>query len=251
MATFIYPTVKRVTSGFRTKERPTHNGVDYAQPGYHKIKAVAGGKVTRSYNSDSYGQCIMIEHTVNGETWESVYAHLRNGSRKVKSGDHVKQGQVIGVMGDTGRSFGQHLHFELHKGGNWNINKTHAVDPEKYLGKNLVAVNLKVDGKWGVKTTSALQEVLGTVVDGEISDQIRNAITEAFYGNTIKFGSGKKGSLVIKALQQLIGARVDGLLGPETIGKLQKYLGTTHDKVLSRPSEVVKELQRRLNKGNL
>ncbi|WP_245548536.1 peptidoglycan recognition protein family protein [Gracilibacillus lacisalsi] len=109
--------------------------------------------------------------------------------------------------------------------------------------------NLKIDGKWGNATTRALQEYLDTVVDGIISDQLRNAITEAFYGSTIDFGNGRKGSLVIKALQSKIGAKVDGLLGPNTIGKLQKYLGTVYDKKLSRPSLVVKELQRRLNAG--
>ncbi len=115
--------------------------------------------------------------------------------------------------------------------------------------KSKSKANLKIDGKWGNATTKALQENLDTVVDGKISDQLRNAITEAFYGNTIDFGNGKKGSLVIKALQSKIGAKVDGLLGPNTIGNLQKYLGTVYDKKLSRPSLVVEKLQRRLNKG--
>ncbi|SFL38603.1 N-acetylmuramoyl-L-alanine amidase [Gracilibacillus orientalis] len=109
--------------------------------------------------------------------------------------------------------------------------------------------NLKVDGKWGNSTTRALQQYLDTVVDGIISDQVRNNVTNAFYGTTIDFGSGKKGSMAVKDLQSKIGAKVDGLLGPETIGLLQKYLGTTYDKKLSRPSIVVKELQRRLNEG--
>lgn len=110
---------------------------------------------------------------------------------------------------------------------------------------------LTVDGKWGNATTKALQEVLGTVVDGKISDQVQNSVTQAFYGNTIVFGNGQKGSMVVKALQKKIGAKADGLLGPNTIGALQKYLGTVHDKKLSRPSLVVKELQRRLNNGQL
>ncbi|MFD2637678.1 M23 family metallopeptidase [Piscibacillus salipiscarius] len=246
MATFIYPTVKRVTSEFRSNSRPDHHGTDFAQPGYHEIKAVANGKVTRSYESDSYGQCVMIEHKINGDTWESVYAHMRDGSRKVSVGDKVKQGQVIGVMGNTGHSFGQHLHFELHK-GNWNINKTHAVDPEKYLGKNLYSPNLKVDGKWGTKTTRALQKALGTVEDGIISDQLKNDVTKMIVSG-ITFSQG--GSLVIRTLQRKIGATVDGYLGPETVSELQKYLGTPIDGVISDPSLVVKELQRRLNKGN-
>lgn len=69
----------------------------------------------------------MIVHTINGQTWETVYAHMRAGSHRVSVGQQVKQGQVTGIMGNTGHSTGQHLHFELHK-GRWNINKTNAVD---------------------------------------------------------------------------------------------------------------------------
>ncbi|GAA5417804.1 hypothetical protein Pryu01_02880 [Paraliobacillus ryukyuensis] len=50
--------------------------------------------------------------------------------------------------------------------------------------------DLTVDGKWGNATTTALQEYLDTVVDGIISDQVHNDVTEAFYGDTIDFGDG-------------------------------------------------------------
>ena len=70
-----------------------------------------GGQVSRSYFSTSYGECIMIVHNINGVTWETVYAHMRSGSRTVKQGDYVTQGQTIGVMGETGQAYGQHLHF--------------------------------------------------------------------------------------------------------------------------------------------
>lgn len=106
--------------------------------------------------------------------------------------------------------------------------------------------NLTIDGKWGSSTTKALQKALGIVVDGMISNQIRNSVTNNLYGS-VTFGTG--GSLVIKSLQRKVGAKVDGYLGSETIRKLQSYLGTVVDGKLSRPSLVVKELQRRLNKG--
>ncbi|WP_117168886.1 M15 family metallopeptidase [Paraliobacillus sediminis] len=110
--------------------------------------------------------------------------------------------------------------------------------------------NLKVDGVPGKNTIKSLQLELGTTADSYISDQVHNQATDAFVSG-IKFGAGKKGSLVVKALQELIGAKQDGLLGPNTVGKLQKYLGTTYDKVISDPSAMIKELQRRLNKGKL
>ncbi|MGG5787892.1 M23 family metallopeptidase [Bacillus pretiosus] len=145
MATFIYPTdTKRVTSGFRG-DRPDHHGIDLAEAGYHPIYAAASGKVSRSYLSSSYGECIIIVHNINGVTWETVYAHMRSGSRTVKEGDSVTQGQTIGVMGETGQAYGQHLHFEMHKGG-WNINKSNAVNPLDYLGKGGVVGTPQPEG---------------------------------------------------------------------------------------------------------
>ena len=135
MITFIFPTVERVTSKFRTKERPKHHGVDFAQKGVHFIKAVADGKVTRSDYSKSYGEVVYIEHNIHGEIWESVYAHMQKNSRRVKVGQVIKQGHEIGIMGNTGDSTGQHLHFELHR-GKWNMEKSNAVDPLLYLGQD-------------------------------------------------------------------------------------------------------------------
>ncbi|WP_242315422.1 M23 family metallopeptidase [Bacillus cereus group sp. BfR-BA-01355] len=143
MTKFIYPTdTTRVTSGFRGS-RPDHHGVDLAESGYHPIYAAASGQVSRSYLSSSYGECIMIVHTIDGVTWETVYAHMRSGSRTVKEGDYVTQGQTIGVMGNTGQSSGQHLHFELHE-GRWNISKSNAVNPLDYLGKGTGGENKPV-----------------------------------------------------------------------------------------------------------
>lgn len=76
-----------------------------------------------------------------------------------------------------------------------------------------------------------MQDYFGTTVDGVLSGQSRNSVTNVLYGG-VNFGSG--GSLVIKALQRKLGVKADGLLGPATIKALQKYLGTTQDGVLSR-----------------
>jgi hypothetical protein len=105
---------------------------------------------------------------------------------------------------------------------------------------------IAVDGYWGPETTKALQKALGTVQDGYLSNQSKNSITSTLTGG-VEFGKG--GSMVIKTLQKKIGAKVDGYLGPETIRKLQKYLGTIQDGKLSKPSMVVKEMQKQLNQG--
>ena len=160
--------------------RPDHHGIDLAESGYHPIYAAASGRVSRSYISSSYGECIMIVHTIDGVTWETVYAHMRSGSRTVKEGDYVTQGQTIGVMGNTGDSSGQHLHFELHK-GSWNINKSNAVNPLDYLGKGdgggttdpsdkplqpkgLGIATSKYPEGWGINLYSGPEKMLGLQV---------------------------------------------------------------------------------------
>lgn len=164
VSNFIYPTNCPVTSPFNDPSRTNHFGVDFACSGDNNpIVASASGTVTRSDVSTSYGEVIFILHNINGQEYETVYAHMQTGSRTVNLGDTVTQGQTIGIMGNTGESTGQHLHFELHV-GRWNDAKSNAVDPIPYLGtgtggggdapvktKNNVVVMLLVDALNGWK----------------------------------------------------------------------------------------------------
>src|SRR5690625_3343707 len=131
------------------------------------------------------------------------------------------------------------------KGGGGSTNTSKPVKKPSKAQKT--TSKLTVDGKWGPATTRALQRALGTPADGIISNQLRNNVTTALYGNTVRFGRG--GSPLVRAVQRKIGAQVDGYLGPDTIRRLQRYLGTVVDGKLSRPSLVVIEMQRRLNNG--
>lgn len=129
-----------------------------------------------------------------------------------------------------------------------NLRLLKALRDGKASSKPKPKAKLTVDGKWGKDTTKALQKALGTAVDGIISRQPRNSVTQSLYGGTVSFAGGN-GSPMVRALQKKMGARADGKLGPSTVRALQKYLGTTQDGVLSRPSLVVKELQKKLNSG--
>ncbi|MFC7372969.1 murein hydrolase activator EnvC family protein [Fictibacillus iocasae] len=124
----IKPASGALTSGYANRFDGMHYGVDIAQGGTVPIHAAADGTVIRSEYSNSYGNVIYISHYINGQTWTTVYAHMR--SRAVQGGS-VKRGQMIGYMGNTGQSMGQHLHFELHKGP-WNQAKSNAVNPAAY-----------------------------------------------------------------------------------------------------------------------
>lgn len=107
-----------------------HYGIDIAAPRGTSIVAVADGYVTNASYSSSYGNWVIITHSVNGQTYTSVYAHMDNLS--VSQGQYVEKGEYLGGMGNTGYSFGNHLHFELHE-GNWNNAKSNAVNPRKYI----------------------------------------------------------------------------------------------------------------------
>ena len=103
---------------------PTHNGVDINIGVVGKsVVAVKAGTVVESTafkdsngNYYSYGEYVTINHHDGTQT---LYAHLLAGSRKVSSGQEVKQGQVIGTVGSTGRSTGTHLHFGVRVGKSW------------------------------------------------------------------------------------------------------------------------------------
>lgn len=103
--------------GYRTdpfyKVMKFHEGIDFAASIGTPIYVTGDGVVTEAeYNSGGYGNKIVINH---GFSYETVYAHL--SKIKVKVGQHVKRGEIIGLMGNTGKSTAPHLHYEVHKSG--------------------------------------------------------------------------------------------------------------------------------------
>ncbi|MBU8606723.1 murein hydrolase activator EnvC family protein [Bacillus pumilus] len=127
---FIKPAAGRFSSGFGGRSGGNHFGLDIAAKGTVSVVAAASGTVTNSSYSSSYGNVIFITHNINGQTFQTVYAHL--STRSVSTGQRVEQGQFLGYMGNTGQSHGQHLHFEIHK-GLWNGAKSNAVNPAQYI----------------------------------------------------------------------------------------------------------------------
>ncbi len=110
-----------------------HFGLDIAASGYVPVVAAADGYIFATKpesQSGGYGNEVMITHSINGRTMTTVYGHLSSWS--VSPGQYVQKGQVIGIMGSTGFSTGQHLHFEIHE-GTWNAAKSNAVNPRKYI----------------------------------------------------------------------------------------------------------------------
>ncbi len=110
----------RLTSGFGTRKHPIlgysamHKGVDFGAPQGTPIQAAGDGTIEFSGRNGSYGNYIRIRH--NSE-YASAYAHLSRIAKDVRPGQRVRQGQVIGYVGSTGRSTGPHLHYEVMRRG--------------------------------------------------------------------------------------------------------------------------------------
>lgn len=128
---FMRPANGPVTSNYGTRWGKLHAGIDIGKRGSSvPIVAAADGIVFRSYYSSSYGNCVFLSHNINGKMYTTVYAHME--SRKVSEGQTVSKGDLLGYMGNTGRSYGAHLHFEIHEGA-WNAAKSNSVNPKKYI----------------------------------------------------------------------------------------------------------------------
>lgn len=91
-----------------------HSGIDFTPGAGVPIEAVADGVVVGSTVADgSWGVHVTIEHDVDGVVYRTSYAHMQTGSMTLQIGDTVSRGQVIGRVGNTGQSFGAHLHFTV------------------------------------------------------------------------------------------------------------------------------------------
>lgn len=94
-----------------------HRGVDLTPGIGTPIRAMADGVVTLVNTDGTYGEHIIIEHRIDGQTVESLYAHMLAGSTALKLGQQVKVGDTVGLVGNTGLSTGAHLHFEIRPDG--------------------------------------------------------------------------------------------------------------------------------------
>ncbi len=118
---FVWPANGAVSSPYGPRWGRMHEGIDIAAPAGRPVRAAKAGLVTTAAAMGAYGNLVILDHG-NGET--SRYGHL--SAFDVKKADVVVIGQVIGRIGTTGRSTGNHLHFEIRFGGV-------AVDPLTHL----------------------------------------------------------------------------------------------------------------------
>jgi murein DD-endopeptidase MepM/ murein hydrolase activator NlpD len=131
----------RLSSGFGKRTHPIlgyskmHTGVDFAAPSGTPIYAAGDGVLDFAGRKGGYGKYIRIRH--NSE-FETAYAHMRAFKTGMSVGKRVKQGEVIGYVGTTGRSTGAHLHYEIiRNGGKVNPLRVHMPSGITLQGKEL------------------------------------------------------------------------------------------------------------------
>ena len=106
----------RLSSAFGMRKHPIdgynkmHRGTDFAAPMGTPIMASGDGVVKKAGWCGGGGNCVKIRHNT---TYQTVYAHMSKFARGIKPGVRVKQGQIIGYVGSTGKSTGPHLHYEV------------------------------------------------------------------------------------------------------------------------------------------
>ncbi len=109
---FIWPTAGKVSSYFGERDGRPHHGVDIPRPKGSPIHAAKAGTVIAAGWNGDYGKCVDISH---GNGVVTRYAHCSKIT--VKPGDTVSKGELIGLVGETGRASGPHLHYEVRIGG--------------------------------------------------------------------------------------------------------------------------------------
>ena len=135
---FICPlkSYSRISSEYGWRKNPVtgvnklHAGTDFAAPGGTPIYAAASGYVqVAGWSSGGYGNYVIIYHgkMSDGNQYSTLYGHMR--SVATSAGKYVQQGEIIGYVGSTGNSTGNHLHLEVWKGGS----KANAVNPRGYI----------------------------------------------------------------------------------------------------------------------
>ena len=151
----------KLSSGFGMRKHPIsgydklHKGVDFAAPSGTPIFAAGNGVIEFIGTNGGYGKFIKIRHD---SVYKTAYAHMKNYKKGLYKGARVKQGDVIGYVGNTGNSTGPHLHYEI-------IKNNKQINPQKLKlpsGRNLSENELV---EFNVLRESVLEKILTMRVD--------------------------------------------------------------------------------------
>ncbi len=184
---FAFPTPSNaiVTSHFGSRRRRFHYGLDLGLATGYPIYAAFNGVVRVSVYNKSYGNLLVVRHHNGLETY---YAHL--SKRIAKVGDTVQAGDTIGLCGNTGRSYGSHLHFEIRYMGA-ALNPEHVVDATKReLVSDMLHLTPKSFARVGNARTGKASSPTTTTSGGVTYHRVRSGDTLGHiarrYGTTVR-----------------------------------------------------------------
>src|SRR5699024_6695742 len=160
-----------------------HYGIDFGMPTGTPIKALTDGKISQAgWVNGGGGNQVTLDEP--GGKWFQWYMHMKNGGVKVKKGQKVKAGDLLGLSGSTGNSTTPHLHIQRMKGYPSN---TTAVDPMSWL-KSLKGGGSKAASKWRSDIVKAGKSMGVKLSGGDIKDIIRLIDTESSGNPRVKQG---------------------------------------------------------------
>jgi hypothetical protein len=243
------------------KTKKHHNGADIIGlgKGPHYIEAPYAGKVLKATKSTApgggFGNYVILAHKINGKNYTTLYAHLKDGSIKVKKGQKVEAGAVLGIMGTTGMSTGVHLHWEMWAGKThgWSADGSGFVNAVKFF-KALIAQEkelaaapaatpedddvaeapehteeqaAKVEAAYKAKKEAPVEAKPAPVAKIANPGYPGHYIQKGISGEHVKFIQqqlnikvdgifGDKTHVAVEALQKKHGLLVDGIVGPKT-----------------------------------
>jgi hypothetical protein len=211
----------KVTSPFGWRIHPIekykkhHNGCDLWGPNpkiyieaFHDGLVIAAG-TSKLKNADGslggVGWYVDIRSQINGKPYVHRYAHMVENSLKVKKGQKVEAGTILGIMGNTGASAGRHLHFEINKGRvwRWTSDGSGFVNPLEFVKNTIDAYQLQ-------ESIPLATPEDAPVAPAPIHEPVK---AKATFTKTLEIGSKGKN---VRELQKKLKLKVDGEFGPLT-----------------------------------
>lgn len=225
-----------ITQGFSS----SHKAIDLVKEGYmlDNVIAHSDGTIVQVIDNCNIntpndvtnpGNMVKIDH---GNGYATRYLHLAYGTVKVKLGQKVSRGQVIGYMGNTGNSFGGHLHFEVFKNGE-------RIDPSNYLNSNLpINENTTSKRKVGDKVTINGVYVSSTSDKKLVPAITKGTITKILPGtkNPYLLNNGNIGWIndsCIVTCESMNNEKVYIVKSGDTLSAIAKNYNTSYQKIAS------------------
>jgi len=194
-----------------------HKGTDFV--GFSKVKAIRGGKVTLAGPFSGFGNCVIVRFTAkSGSLVDILYAHLKDGSIKVRKGQTIDEGDDIGTMGATGNADGNNLHVEVRYYTNGKLSYR---DPVKWIGKLIAdakpaAVKPKPPAKPAAAKPKAHPPTVKRGSRGETVKKLQRILVKRNHPMPVDGIFGARTEEVVRAVQKKHRLVVDGIVGPKT-----------------------------------